>query len=67
MVNKYARHLENQDINDNTGEIWTINDVPKTWRKKTEAKVIADGYHFDENGVAWPDNPPNEEPVNEEE
>ena len=64
MVNKYARHLENQDINDNTGEIWTINDVPKTWRKKTEAKVIADGFYFDENGVAWP-NEPNED-VNEE-
>ena len=55
MVQKYSRLLEERDINYNTGEIWSINDVPKTWRKKTEAKVISDGYHFDEDGTAWPD------------
>lgn len=54
MVNKYARHLENRDINDNTGEVWSINDVPKTWKTKTEAKVIKDGYYFAEDGTAYP-------------
>lgn len=60
MVNKYARVLEQREINVNTDEVWSINDVPNTWRKKTEAKVIADGYHFDEDGTAYP-NVPNEE------
>ena len=54
MVAKYARHLENRDINDKTGEVWAIQDVPKTWRAKTETKVIADGYYFDEDGTAHP-------------
>ena len=57
MVAKYSRHLEDRDINDNTGEVWAIQDVPKTWRKKTEAKVIADGYYFDEDGTAYPNEP----------
>ena len=60
MVNKYARVLEQREINVNTGEVWSINDVPNTWRKKTEAKVISDGYYFDEDGTAYP-NVPNEE------
>lgn len=60
MVQKYSRLLEEREINYNTGSIWTINDVPKTWRKKTEAKVIADGYYFEEDGTAMP-NIPNEE------
>jgi len=59
MVNKYARHLEERDINVNTGEVWALQDVPNTWRKKTETKVIADGYYFDEDGTAYP-NEPNE-------
>lgn len=54
MVNKYAKHLENRDTNVNTGEVWSINDVPNTWRSKTEAKVIKDGYHFAEDGTAYP-------------
>lgn len=54
MVAKYARHIENRDINDKTGEVWAIQDVPKTWRTKTEQKVIADGYYFDEDGTAYP-------------
>lgn len=60
MVNKYARHLEERDINTKTGEVWAIQDVPNTWRSKTEAKVIADGYYFDEDGTAYP------VPVNED-
>ena len=60
MVQKYSRLLEEREINYNTESIWTINDVPKTWRKKTEAKVIADGYYFEEDGTAMP-NIPNEE------
>ncbi len=54
MVNKYARHLESRDINDNTGSVWTINDVPKTWRAKTKAKVEGDGYYFAADGTAYP-------------
>lgn len=54
MVNKYSRLLEERDINYNTNEIWKLQDVPKTWRSKTEAKVIADGYYFAEDGTAYP-------------
>ena len=54
MVQKYSRLLEERDINYNTGETWAIQDVPKTWRKKTEDKVISDGYHFIEDGTAYP-------------
>ena len=60
MVNKYARVLELREINPNTDEVWSINDVPRTWKSKTEAKVIADGYYFDEDGTTYP-NVPNEE------
>ena len=54
MVQKYSRLLEEREINYNTDQIWAIQDVPKTWRKKTEQKVIADGYYFDEDGTAYP-------------
>ena len=54
MVQKYSRLLEEREINYNTMAIWAIQDVPKTWRKKTEQKVVADGYYFDEDGTAWP-------------
>lgn len=55
MVNKYSRLLEERIVNEKTGEVWAIQDVPRTWRNRTEAKVIADGYRFDEDGTAWPD------------
>lgn len=51
MINKYAHVLEERQINDRTGEIWTINDVPKTWRKKTQDKILADGYIILEDGT----------------
>lgn len=54
MVKKYSRLLEERIINDNTGEVWSINDVPNTWKAKTRAKVEADGYYFDEDGTAYP-------------
>ena len=54
MVNKYARLLEERIINDKTGSVWAIQDVPRTWRNKTEEKVIGDGYEFDEDGTAVP-------------
>ena len=57
MVNKYARVLENREINVNTGEVWSINDVPNTWRSRTQAKVISDGYYFDSDGTAYPNEP----------
>ncbi len=53
MVNKYSRLLEERIINDNTGSVWAIQDVPKTWRQKTQAKVENDGYHFAEDGTAY--------------
>ena len=65
MVQKYSRLLEEREINYNTDAIWKIGDVPKTWRKKTEQKVIADGYHFDEDGTAWPNTPVDEEVAQE--
>lgn len=54
MVSKYSRLLEERDINYNTNEIWKLSDIPKTWRSKTEAKVISDGYYFAEDGTAFP-------------
>ena len=57
MVNKYAHVLEERQINDRTGEVWNINDVPRTWRTKTENKIISDGYMILEDGtVAKADN-----------
>ena len=61
MVQKYSRLLEERDINYNTMSVWAIQDVPKTWRKKTEQKVIADEYHFEEDGTVMPNVTPNEE------
>lgn len=60
MVKKYARVLETREINASTGEVWAIQDVPNTWRSKTEAKVIADGYYFDEDGTVYPNLEPEE-------
>ena len=60
MVKKYSRLLEERQINSATDEVWALQDVPNTWRVKTEAKVIADGFYFDEDGTAYPV-PPNEE------
>lgn len=54
MVKKYTRLLEEREINDKTESVWAIQDVPKTWRTKTENAVIADGYYFDEDGTAYP-------------
>lgn len=54
MVKKYTRLLEEREINTNTDSVWAIQDVPNTWRSKTEAKVIADGFYFDEDGTAYP-------------
>ena len=63
MVQKYSRLLEEREINYNTMSVWAIQDVPKTWRKKTEQKVIADGYHFEEDGTVMPNVPNEEVPV----
>lgn len=55
MVKKYARVLESREINERTGEIWKIDDVPNTWKAKTIAKIEADGYKIDEDGTVIPD------------
>ena len=60
MIRKYSRILEERQINNATDEVWALQDVPNTWRSKTEAKVIADGFYFDEDGTAYPI-PENEE------
>lgn len=51
MVAKYVRVLENREVYDKTGSIWTINDVPKTWRSKVEIQIIDDGYVIEEDGT----------------
>lgn len=32
----YGTKIKNEEINSSTGKPWTINDVPKLWRKSTE-------------------------------
>ena len=54
MVTKYVIALEERQIYEKTGEIWTINDVPSLWRTKTKKQVIADGYVFNEDGTVSP-------------
>lgn len=54
MVAKYSRLLEERIVNDKTGEVWALQDVPRTWRSKTETKVLSDGYYFAEDGTAYP-------------
>ena len=52
MVKKYTRLLEQREINVNTGDTWSLNDVPNTWKARTKTAVEADGYTWDENGCA---------------
>ena len=60
MVKKYCKELEARNINNATGEIWNINDVPNLWKAKVEAQIEADGYVVDEDGTVIP-KPDNEE------
>ena len=60
MEVKYARHMRNREINNKTGEVWKINDVPYTWRQKTVTLLDSEGYYIAEDGTAYPI------PVNEE-
>ena len=53
MVKKYARLLEEREINDKTGEVWKLSDCARTWRSGAEKKVIADGFYFAEDGTAY--------------
>lgn len=57
MEYTYRRLLEDREINPKTNSVWAIQDVAKLWRKKTERLVLADGYHFAEDGTAYPDIP----------
>ena len=52
MVAKYKRLIEEREINDKTGSVWAIQNVGKTWRARTEAAVLADGYVFLDDGTA---------------
>ena len=44
MVAKYVRKIEEDGM--------SINSVPNLWREKVRKQVEADGYIFDENGIA---------------
>ena len=44
LVNKYVRKVEEGGM--------SINAVPALWREKVRKQVEADGYTFDENGIA---------------
>ena len=44
MVAKYVRKIEEDGM--------SINSVPNLWRGKVRKQVEADGYVFDENGIA---------------
>ena len=44
MVAKYVRKIEENGM--------SINSVPNLWREKVRKHVEADGYVFDENGIA---------------
>ena len=44
MVAKYVRKIEEN--------VMSINSVPNLWREKVRKQVEADGYVFDENGIA---------------
>lgn len=39
MVAFYVDKIQNEVINEKTGEAWKLADVPKLWRKKVEAKL----------------------------
>ena len=44
LVNKFVRKVEQDGM--------SINSVPPLWREKVRKQVEADGYVFDENGIA---------------
>ena len=44
LVTKFARKVEENGM--------SINAVPALWREKVRKQVEADGYVFDENGIA---------------
>ena len=59
MVKKYARLLEERDINERTGEVWKITDVPNTWNARVLVKIEEDGFIVDTDNTVIP------RPVNE--
>ena len=44
LVRKFTRKVEEDGM--------SINSVPNLWREKVRKQVEADGYVFDENGIA---------------
>lgn len=40
MVKFYVDKIQNEVINEKTGKIWTLENVPKLWRKKVEKALI---------------------------
>lgn len=41
MAKIYYRKITNGDTHPNTGEVWTINDVPERWQ--AEVQELLDG------------------------
>ncbi len=39
MVKFYADKIRSGAINQNTGEEWTLEDIPKIWRVKVEKEL----------------------------
>ena len=44
LVRKFTRKVEENGM--------SINSVPNLWREKVRKQVEADGYVFDDNGIA---------------
>lgn len=44
MIKFYLTKIEKEEINDNTGAIWTVEDVPKLWRLKVE-EALKEAMH----------------------
>lgn len=39
MVKFYADKIKSGAINQSTGKVWTMDDVPKVWRTKVEKEL----------------------------
>lgn len=44
MVKFYLTKIQNNEINDNTGAVWNVEDVPKLWKLKVKNALKRDTY-----------------------
>lgn len=40
MVKLYVKQIMNKEINNKTGKVWRLEDVPQRWKKKVEAELL---------------------------